>query len=258
MQEGSSDIGKAISKRTSGSNSKKDSLESQVEAAIYYGEIRPDAEFADDSQPKKRGRPPNKSKSPGPSKSAEGAPPTFKTKDPTKNNVDKALEEIKRNVLVSKLRAYAQYWPEVCGPALTSLNIHRCTPEQLKELCDTFESSVQTYSEIIDIPMNLKNMLCAIEPMAMSVGMANPSDPFLRQGVLLHGLTDEIMKDPKIDHNIKLIAIRFIGRTPKNPFFNLLISLAVVVFRCYKTNIVKMKFKESVVPEEENENYKDL
>lgn len=229
-----SDISKAISGRNTQS-SQKDSLEKQVEAAEYFGEIKSD--LPNQQQPKKRGRPPTKSKSPG--RTASGDAPPSKTKDPTPKNVDDAIEEIKKTTLVAKLRAYAAYWPEVCGPTLSSLNVHLCNSEQLQKLCDTFEQSVHSYSEIVDIPQSLKQTLIGLEPLVVGIGMTNPQHPFLKQGVMLQGLTKEIMTDSKIDHNIKLIAIRFMGKMPKNPFLNLAFGIVHACMRCYKGNIMK-------------------
>src|ERR1044072_5698136 len=129
----SSAISAAIAKATGNGKpvAVPDPLERQVAAAEFYGHIKPDNPQQDQQPaPKKRGRPPTKSKSPGPPPSAGAADSSTKssngpaTQKPSNESVQKAVDEMKRASLIAKVRACAQWWPDICGETLRQMNIY--------------------------------------------------------------------------------------------------------------------------------------
>ena len=231
-----SEISNAVAKRNQNTTTQESSLEKQLDAAEFYGMIPPEKS---NNQPRKRGRP---NKSPGPSTRTSSSSSSH-SEDPTPEKVAQAVDDLKKRALVSKLKAFACYWPELCGPSLSNLNINLCSIQQLEDLLEAFESSVQTESEIINIPGYLRSSLHHLETLGLGVAMQNPEHPYLSQGRYLQGLSEAINSSPGIDRNIKLIAIRFIGIMPKNPFVSLIIELFSCASACYRHNIEKEAFQ---------------
>lgn len=227
----------------------KDTLERQVEAAEFYGAIKPSNE--EQSQPKKRGRPPTKSKSPGPPPSTDpskaGKPALEK---PTKEGVDKIVEEMKKSCLIAKVRACAAWWPELCSATLVNTNIYLCTVEQLETICKGFEDSVMIQSEIVDIPKTFKNTIAKLEPFAVSVGIQNHEHPILSHLKKLRGFGFALQTDPGVDRNVKLLSLRFLGKMPRSPFLSLLWSIVMVGIEVIKENTMN-ELAEGVPEEEE-------
>lgn len=252
----SSEIAKAIAQKSqlsTAASKKKDTLEQQVEAAEFYGQIKPD-----NPPPEKRGRgrPPNKSKSPGktPNSSPERNGPV-PLKKPTDERVNKIVEEMMRSRLIQKLRAYAAYWPDICGPTLNQTNIYECSNEQLERICKGFEDTVNCQAEIVDLPRTFKHALGKVEPLAVGIGMTNKDHPVLSHLSRLGGFGNALNRDPAVDRNVKLLAIRFMGRMPKNPILNLLWSVTMVGLEVYKTNYTAESLQ---YPEEEEQVYTGL
>lgn len=245
-------ISKAIAK-ASGASTKttdKDSLERQVEAAQFYGAIRADNE--QQQVPRKRGRPPTKSKSPGPpppppSGPQEPEPPRAPgaQKTPTKEGINKIVEEMKKNSLIAKVRACAAWWPELCSETLRNTNIYLCSIEQLETICKGFEDTVMIQSEIVDIPRAFKETIAKIEPIAVGVGLANPEHAYLSHLRKLSGFGIALKRDPAVDRNVKLLSLRFLGKMPRSPFLNLLWSIVMVGLEVIKDNTMYEVIEES-------------
>ncbi len=244
-------ISKAIAKAGSDSSSSKqvDALERQVNAAEFYGQIAADHPT---EQPKKRGRPPtrNVSKSPGPSKIEQHIPDEFpKTgKKTTAAKFDEVIYKMNRTRLLTKVQAYNSYWPNICP--LTNGEFMHLNNQQLEELIETFELSVNSYSEIVDVPQAIKHTIANIEPLALQIGAANPDHPWLSKGRLMGGFTQALYSNPNIDLNVKLISIRLLGRLPRNPYISLLYYIATTAFGVVKQNATSAQ--------QVGEEYKDL
>jgi len=245
-------ISKAISKsgHTDKSVKDKSSLEKQIESAEFFGVLPPTEEPAK----RGRGRPPNKSKSPGPPPS-EAPPSSQGTTKPTNERVNKVLDDMKRNQLITKIRAYAAYWPEICTQSLSDLNIYMCTTEQLERIIAGFEASVTMETEIVDIPRSVKRFIGRIEPLAIGLALSNPDHRILREGVKLHGLSRAIASDPVVDRNVKLFSVKYlIGRLPRNPLVNLIYSIFMVALDVYKSNTIE----EAADNAADDDKYNDL
>lgn len=249
-------ISDAIAKATGSSSNKlkqqKDNLEKQVEAAEFYGCIKSDNV---QEGPKKRGRPPNKSKSPGPtprtSPSRASEPKLNGLNKPTDESVKKALDEMKKASLIAKIRACARWWPDICGPTLATLNIYLCSVEQLETICKGFEDTVMLESEIVDIPRGFKEALGQFEKAALAVSAAKPDHYIFSQGRKLRGLNKKLEEDPAVDRNVKLLSLRFLGKMPRNPYIGLLTSVFLVAAQVFKDNTIEEMINGSGVVEEE-------
>lgn len=249
-------ISKVINERTSENHNKaqkdRSSLEKQLDAAEFYGVLPNVSEEL--QQPRKRGRP-AKSKSPGPPPQKQDEQQKQGIKKPTDAAVDAAVEEMKRNKLITKVRAYAAYWPELCGASLRELNIYLCTTEQLERIIHGFEETVNMDSEIVEVPKTVKAFLGKLEPVAIGLALNNPDHRILREGIRLQGLTQALATDASVDKNIKLISVKYlIGRMPKHPLINLIWSIAMVAFDVYKTNCIEQVQYENI----QEEKYEDL
>lgn len=244
-------ISNAIAKSTAASSNTKpvDALERQVETAEFYGQI------AADNQPAKRprGRPPTRttSKSPGPpSKIEQAIPEEFPkaSKKATQTKFDDVIYKMNRTRLLTKVRAYNSYWPNICP--LASSEFMHLNNTQLEELIETFELSVNSYSEIVDVPQGIMNAISNIEPLALQIGASNPTHPLLSKGQLMGGFSEALSRNPNIDLNVKLIAIRLLGKLPRNPYISLLYYIATTAFGVVKRN--------ATVSQQVAEEYKDL
>ena len=229
-------ISKAISKSQAetGNNSKPvDTLERQIESAEFYGQILPE------HPPEKRGRgrPKNTSKSPGPpGKTQMSIPDEFPSKSKPKEAFDEVLYKMTRTRLLTKAKAYHAYWPEVCP--LSAGELASLDNKQLELLIDAFELSVNSYSQIVDLPQGMMAVVGKLEPIAISIGAANPSHPVLSKGVYMSGFAEAIKKNPNIDRSIKLLAIRALGRIPQSPFLSLLFHVSMTAVDVIKLNRV--------------------
>jgi len=245
-------ISSAIAKsQSNGSNSKPvDVLERQVAAAEFYGAIAPDHPQEPVKRP--RGRPPTRttSKSPGPSKGEMPIPDEFpkKSSKQTKPAFDEVIHKMTRTRLLTKVRAYNAYWPDICP--LSSEAFMQLDNSQLEQLIEAFELSVNSYSEIVDVPQALKAGIGNLETLALTVGAANPTHPLLSRGLYMGGFSDAVSKNPDVDRNVKLIAIRLLGRLPRNPFVSLVYHIFMTAFKVVKHN--------TIVHQEVAEEYKDL
>ena len=247
-------ISKAIAKASGSVSSKapqKDALERQVEAAEFYGVIKPDGDKGQPTTvnplPKKRGRPPNKSKSPG--RAEQGPPPPKEPgaqKTPTDEGISKIMSEMKRNSLIAKVRACAAWWPDLCSETLRNTNIYLCTNEQLEIICKGFEETVMIQAEIVDIPRSFKQAISKIEPFAVTVGYANPNNVYLSQLRKLNGFGMALQNDPAVDRNVKLLALRFLGKMPKSPLFSLIWSIIMVGIEVIKDNTMNEMIEERI------------
>lgn len=239
VEMSSNPITKAINDKTHGvEKTTKSSLERQVESAEFYGVLPSSSE--QEPQKRGRGRPPNKSKSPGPAPTPKDAPKAQGVEKPTDEKVNKVLDDLKRNQLITKIRAYACYWPEICTQSLNDLNIYLCTTEQLERIINGFEASVMMQTEIVDTPKTVKEFLCKIEPVAVGLALSNPDHRVLREGVRLTGLSRALCTDSTVDRNVKLFSVKYlIGRLPRNPILNLLYSIVMVALDVYKTNTIQ-------------------
>ncbi len=246
-----SSISKAIAKsQAEGGNSKQvDALERQVDAAEFFGQIAPDKPTTTE-QKRPRGRPPTKSKSPGPSqRGGQNIPDEFPKASKPKVDFQGAIHKMNRTRLLTKIRAYHAYWPDICP--LSGGEFMMLDNAQLQELIDTFEMSVNSYSEIVDIPQGVKAAICNIESTALSIGSANSQDPFLSKGLLMGGFSQAVLQNPDIDRNVKLVSIRLLGRLPSNPYISLLYHICTTAYRVMQYNAT---VKREPVPEE----YKEL
>ena len=243
-----SSISKAIAKsQADGGNSKQvDALERQVDAAEYFGQIAADKPSAPE-QKRPRGRPPTKSKSPGPPKM--NVPDEFPKASKPKIDFSGAIHKMTRTRLLTKVRAYNAYWPDICP--LNSSEFMHLNNDQLQELIDAFEMSVNSYSEIVDIPQGVKAAICNLESAALSVGAANREHPLLSKGLLMGGFSQAIRQNPDIDRNVKLVSIRLLGRIPSNPYVSLLYHIGMTAFKVVEHNA-------SVQKQPVSEEYKEL
>ncbi len=214
-------ISQAISKAQStegGSSKQQDKLESHVEALDFYGMVRPEGAPVS-SGPKKRGRPPgSKSKSPARQEVPNEFPAASSTKATKK--IDDILNKMNRARLLTKLRAYNAYWPDICP--LSNVEMTGLSIEDMERLIEMFELSVNSFSEIIDIPQSIKGAIAKIEPLAIQTAITNPTHPWLSKGRYMTGFSQMIAMDPNIDRNVKLLSIRFLGKLPRNPVISLL------------------------------------
>lgn len=245
-----SSISKAIQKAQSDTGNSKpvDALERQVAAAEFYGEIASDKPQAEAKRP--RGRPPTKSKSPGPPpKTSQNVPNEFPKASKPKVNFDSVIHKMTRQRLLTKVRAYNAYWPDVCP--LSSGEFMSLDNTQLQQLIDTFELSVNSYSEIVDIPRGVKTAIGKLETVGMAVGAANREHPLLSRGLLMGGFSRAIEHNPDIDRNVKLVSIRLLGRLPSNPFISLFYHTCMTAFSVIQHND---DVQNAPVPEE----YKEL
>ncbi len=256
-----SSISKAIAKAngsvsvTSKTNG-TESLQRQVEAAEFYGVIKSDNETQNEKP--KRGRPPNKSKSPGPSnkpQSISSNKSPGQQKKPTDEGISKIMEEMKRNSLIAKVRACASWWPDLCSETLRNINIYQCTNEQLETICKGFEDSVMIQSEIVDIPRTFKATIAKLEPAVVTIGIANPDHPILSQCRKLNGFGMALQRDPAVDRNVKLLSLRFLGKMPKSPLLSLLWSIFMVAIEVIKDNTMNEIVERSI---EEQEEFREL
>jgi hypothetical protein len=224
-------ISEAISKaQTSDGNSSKqpDDLERQVDALDFYGMVK-----SGPPPTKKRGRPPgSKSKSPGRVPQAPDEFPT--TSKQKKSKVDDILDKMNRNRLLTKLRAYHAYWPDICP--LTSADLSNLTVEEMEKLIEMFELSVNSFSEIVDVPQTIKTAISNIEPVAINVGLTNPEHKWLSKGKYMSGFSSIIQTDPNIDRNVKLLSIRFLGRVPRSPIISLLYHITGAALQTITAN----------------------
>lgn len=250
----SNPISKAISDKTHGvEKTTKSSLEKQVESAEYFGVLP--SSFESEPPKRGRGRPPNKSKSPGPPPPTREPQKSGGLDKPTDEKVNKIIDDLKRNQLITKIRAYAAYWPEICTQSLNDLNIYLCTTDQLERIIAGFEATVMMQTEIVDTPKTVKNFLCKFEPVAVGLALSNPDHRFLREGIRLTGLSRALCNDPTVDRNVKLFSVKYlIGRLPRNPILNLFYSIVMVALDVYKTNTIQEVGGDSV----EDDKYADL
>lgn len=235
---GTSAISQAIAKANGTTKTvQKDTLERQVEAAEFYGAIKADNE---QQLPKKRGRPPTKSKSPGPSSTStqpKSPSSTKKNKDSISDEgVDNIVNEMKKSRLIAKLRACCIWWPELCNETLRNTNIYLLSTEQLEKICKGFEDSVMIQSEIVDIPKAFKQTISKIEPFAITIGTENQNHPILGHFTKLRGFSLALQRDASVDRNVKLLSLRFLGRMPRSPFLSLLWSILMVGIEVIKDN----------------------
>lgn len=252
-------ISKAIAKASGTVSSKgpqKDAVERQVEAAEFYGVIKPDGDKGQQA-PKKRGRPPNKSKSPSAHSENQSAPPkeAGAQKAPTDEGISKIMSEMKRNSLIAKVRACAAWWPDLCSDTLRNTNIYLCTNEQLETICKGFEETVMIQAEIVDIPRAFKQTIAKLEPAAVTIGLSNPTNPYLSQLRKLNGFGMALQSDPAVDRNVKLLALRFLGKMPKSPFLSLVWSIIMVGIEVIKDNTMNELIEQSIGDSDE---YKEL
>lgn len=235
---------------TTGSKS-NDSLERQMEAAEFYGVIKADNT---QSAPKKRGRPPA-SKSKSPARSTESnIPETFPTQSKQHqqktNKIDEVLEKMNRTRLLTKLRAYNAYWPDICP--LSSNELSSLSITDMERLIEMFELSVNSFSEIIDIPQSIKATIAKIEPIAINLAASNPDNYWLAKGRFMTGFSSLMSRDPNIDRNVKLLSIRLLGKLPRHPLFSLLYHICGIAFHVVSIN----EAREGIA--EVNEEYKEL
>lgn len=249
-----SSISKAIAKSQADSGNSKpvDALERQVAAAEFYGQIAPDHPPPTEAK-RPRGRPPTKSKSPGPPPARsepQKIPEEFPKKTPAKKaEFDGVLHRMHRTRLLTKVRAYHSYWPDICP--LSSGDFMQLDNAQLEQLIEAFELSVNSYSEIVDVPRGVMAAIGNIESFAMKVGAANREHPLLSKGLLLGGFQRAIESSPDVDRNVKLVSIRLLGRLPSNPYISLLYHICMIAMKVIQYNEA---MQNQPVPEE----YKDL
>mgnify|MGYP001209336913 CR=1 FL=1 len=226
-------ISGAIAKAQSGSDSSSkqvDNLERGLDVLESYGCIKPDNP---QSGPAKRGRPPkSKSKSPGRAEAGLEPPSEFPRATPSK--VDAIIDKMNRTRLLTKLQAYNAYWPQICP--LQPGELASLSAEDLQRLVDMFELSVNSFSEIIDIPQSIKTTIAQLEPFAINVAAKNPNSYWLSKGKYMTGFTDVMNSNPNVDRNVKLIAIRLLGKFPRNPILSLVYQIASVAFTVIQYN----------------------
>lgn len=244
-------ISQAISKSqssesSSGGSKPVDSLERQVNAAEYYGFIKSDIEPT--PQPKKRGRPPT-SKSKSPARGSMTIPDEFPKQSKSKVSIDEVLEKMNKARLLTKLRAYNAYWPDICP--LTTVELGSLSTVDMERLIDMFELSVNSFSEIIDIPQSIKATIAKIEPLAINLAASNPDNHWLAKGRYMSGFSSMISRDPNIDRNVKLLSIRMLGRLPRHPLLSLLYHICGIAFHVVSINEARETSVE--VSEEYNE-----
>lgn len=203
-----------------------DNLEKQIDAAIEAGMI---TESATKSQlPKKRGRPPTKSREREPVQEPDFKLMPEEKKLSNAQKVEAVISNTTKRRVIMQLQAFSIYFPDITREAMNSLVLEDLTLEQLQKLLSCFRDSVLGKSEILALPCAIKKGLGRVESMAVSVGMSNPDHPVLGEFIKMNGLSARIDADSEIDDNVKLIAVDMAGRLPRNPYFNILAG----IWRC--------------------------
>lgn len=234
---------------SSGSSSKPvDNLERQLDAAEFYGVIKPDNP---QPGPKKRGRPPSKSKSPARAAGSiqDNIPEEFPKQSPGFKNIDAVLDKMNRTRLLTKLRAYNAYWPDICP--LSPSELGTLSVPDMERLIEMFELSVNSFSEIVDIPQSIKATIAKVEPFAISMAAANPDNYWLSKGRYMAGFTGLMQRDPNVDRNVKLLSIRLLGKVPRHPLISLIYHLCGIAFHVVSIN--EARANQGEVAEEYNE-----
>lgn len=243
----------SISTTSKGGADASEVLKRQVEAAEFYGVIKPDNPQPDNKP--KRGRPPNKSKSPSATERVTKSREPPLQKKPTDEGIKNIMDEMKRNCLIAKVRACASWWPELCSETLRNTNIYLCTIEQLETICKGFEDTVMIQSEIVDIPRTFKATLSKLEPAVVAVGLSSPDHPVLSHCRKLNGFGAALQRDPAVDRNVKLLSLRFLGKMPKSPLLSLIWSIIMVAIEVIKDNTMNEIIEQTV---QESEEFKGL
>jgi hypothetical protein len=213
----------------------KDSLERQLDAAEFYGYIKPNNPqvASQQTQPKKRGRPPG-SKSKSPARTIDDVPDFPTTTPHKKSKIDEVIDSMNKNRLLTKLRAYNAYWPDICP--LTNIELASLEIADLERLIDMFELSVNSFSEIVDIPQSIKATIAKLEPIAINLAATNPRNPWLSKGRYMSGFSELMVRDPNVDRNVKLLSIRMLGRLPRHPLLSLFYHICGIALHVISIN----------------------
>lgn len=183
--------------------------------------------------PKKRGR----SKSPGP-----------------EQQVEDIASKIRKRKMIQRLRALYKLFPTELAE-LANHDFHKYTTEQLQEIIESCEFALDDDIQIQFIPAQIFKAIGNVDTAAMSIAKLNPRLPFAKYAHLLFGLGNRAVADPSIVRDVKLIATRFIGLVPTNPYMRLLTSFAFLAFECIRDNRMAIHKADQQVKSEE---YNDL
>lgn len=213
----------------SGKSNKTADLEKQIDAAIEAGMIPNEVPKA--APAKKRGRPAGKSVE------RPLQTPTMLTPEEKKLENDKkvqaAIGSVKKRQLISKLRAFAAYFPATAREAVQTIVLEELEVDQLQLLYDTFRDNVLGEEEIIFLPATIKKILGKTEDTLVGIGMTNPDHPTLGEFLKFQGLAQRIEQDESIDKNVKLIAVEMSGKLPRNPYLNIAAGIFTCAWDCY-------------------------
>lgn len=225
----SSALNSLIEKRSMGKSGKETGVnaDARIDAAIEAGLIK-----IDEPPKKKRGRPPTKS--PGPSKTEIMT--TGEKEVDNQKKINQIINNTKKKRLITQLRAFYLYFPNICREAIDSLVLEELTIPQLQQLYDNFEDTVLMTTELTSIPSSIKSVLTRAETTLTAIGLKNQGHPIAGELVKVQGMASRIESDPDIDKNVKLISVKLAGRLPRNPYLNTIAGMIRCAWDAYNVN----------------------
>ena len=136
---------------------------------------------------------------------------------------------------MTKLQAYAQYFPELFGGILQSVDIESSSVEDLYALANVCKETVLASTQIHTAPNLVENLINGMELSILNVA-ANSDDDTTRQLINLRGLSKAIKSDPIIASDLKFISIDLLDWVPSNPYIRLGMNIAKVGYGVFMHN----------------------
>lgn len=149
-----------------------------------------------DAPPKKRGRPAG-SKNKSPSRRASIADP---------KPIDATIDDINKTTYSRQLKKMAKLFPEY-RDSIVQFSPDSHTGEDCKRLYETCKSNIECTNEAIYAPDDMLIYPQMAEEALCGLAEASHPDSYFHNLVALRGLTNEIGKDPRLQDDIKLLAI---------------------------------------------------
>lgn len=195
-------------------------------------------------QQKKRGRPPGKS------------PKRTTTPEPQqKISAKEAVQQIGKEKIITKLHAYATYFPELLGNMLNQVDIESASVQDLIDLTAVCKQTVASTLQIHTAPNMIENMIDSIEASILKIAIES-QDENLAHLRKLRGVALAIKSDPTIAADIKLISIDLLDYLPSNPYIRLGMNIAKVAYGVFMYNSSKeFNYTENRV---DNEKYSEF
>lgn len=151
-------------------------------------------------------------------------------------------DQIDNEMTIATLQAYTQMFPEIIGNKLDGYNPYLHPPAENKRIIESIASNARDKTTLATMPYAIATTLHKSEDFAMYWAVSNPTHRLSPMVLDLEGIASEVMQDPILSTELKLLQCELVKHMPKSPVLRIGLGLFNVVSTVMSNNKKRRQF----------------